>query len=226
MLEALGEDVGAAYQVAQRFGLRRIVEVDVGLALAVAGVHLEQGQRAELRRGDVQHVGAVLGERARARRAGEHAREVEHAHAGQRPVAIRERLGRGVADLLDLEHGLRCEQRPLWMCEPFVRCATCRRAQPLRRERVLELEGAAMPRGGGDFLGRCVRAQTEFGEDARRVVEAPVQVDVAPVAAFEDRRDGWHAPLRRRAVVAVDAQEREAVQRCGRMLDIDGDLLR
>jgi hypothetical protein len=32
---------------------------------------------------DLDHVGAEIGERLRAPRAGEHAREVEHAHAGQ-----------------------------------------------------------------------------------------------------------------------------------------------
>ncbi len=54
-------------------------------------------------RRDQHHVGAMCGERAPAHRTRDHAREVEHAHAGERTLARRQRLRRRVADLFDRE---------------------------------------------------------------------------------------------------------------------------
>ena len=49
--------------------------------LAVPGVEFLIAEVRQMRPGDLQHVRAVFRERARAGRAGQHARQIEHAHA-------------------------------------------------------------------------------------------------------------------------------------------------
>ena len=84
---ALGEDVGLAHQAVQGLDAGRLAQVDPGAALAVSGVHQDFGLVGQVRRRDVQHLGAVLRQHAAAGRAGQHAREIEHAHAAQRTIA-------------------------------------------------------------------------------------------------------------------------------------------
>ena len=90
----LREDVASAPACAGVHDLRR-AQVEARGALADAGVELDQARVGQVRGADLQHVGAVLGEAARAGRAGEHARQVEHADAGERPR--RRRRGSGGA---------------------------------------------------------------------------------------------------------------------------------
>ena len=167
----------------------------------------------------------MLGERPRARRPREHARQVEHAHAGQRALSLTKRHRRCVIDLLQFDHGLRCQQRTLWMREPLIGRAAGGRAQSLHGERIFELEGAAPSHGSGDLFSTGIGGQTEFGQDARTIGEASVQMNVAPVTTLEDRGNSRHAPLRRFAAGTFDAQQREAVQRSRRVPHVDGQAL-
>ena len=61
----------------------------------------------------------MLGQRARAGGAGQHARQVQHAHAGQRPVARRQRFRRRVADADDLQQRQRGDGGGLRMLRPL-----------------------------------------------------------------------------------------------------------
>ena len=54
---------------------------------------------------DLQHVGAMLGERARTGRASQHPREVKDANARKRTIAGRQWLGGTVANANDLSSG-------------------------------------------------------------------------------------------------------------------------
>jgi hypothetical protein len=58
--------------------------------------------RGDVRRGDLQDVGTMLGQGAGAGRTGKHAGQVEDADARQGPAAIRQFLCRSVADFEDL----------------------------------------------------------------------------------------------------------------------------
>src|SRR5262249_17753102 len=78
---ALGEHVTLSHDPAQGFHILRLPQVEVRRELAVAGVVLLVPEVRQMRRGDLQDVGTVLGERARARRPGEHASEIEHTDA-------------------------------------------------------------------------------------------------------------------------------------------------
>ena len=90
--------------------------------------------------GDLQHVGAVLGERARARRPGDDAREIEHADARQRPIAFRQRLRRRVADLDDLHQRQRRDRLALRMLRPLFHRAHHAAGAFRGDDRFLELE--------------------------------------------------------------------------------------
>ena len=58
---------------------------------------------AQMLGGDQQHIGAMRRQRAAADGAGNDAREIEHLHAGERPIRRTEFLRRRFADLLDAE---------------------------------------------------------------------------------------------------------------------------
>jgi len=72
-------------------------------ALTVAEVHDVHLDARQVLGGDQQHVRAVLGQCAPADRAGDDPRQIQDAHAGERPVAAPGRLSRSFADLYDLE---------------------------------------------------------------------------------------------------------------------------
>ena len=62
-------------------------QIDEGRELAAAVVDHQRAHLRQMRGRHQQHVGAMRRERASAHRAGDHAGEIEHAHAGERPVA-------------------------------------------------------------------------------------------------------------------------------------------
>jgi hypothetical protein len=132
------------------------------------------------------NVGPVFREGARAGRPREHACQVEYAHAVQGAVRLTERLGRRIPDLRHFHHGLRRQQRTLRMRQPLVVRPAYRVAQPLRRERVLELPCPPPHARRRDLLLRGVLPQPQLRQDPRRMGEAPVQVDEASVAALPD----------------------------------------
>ena len=100
----LREHVALAHERAHRLRLGRIAQIDVRLQLADPGIEVRRRpQVGQVLARHPQHVGAVLGERARAGRSRQHAREIEHAHARERPVPRGQRPRRRIADLHDLE---------------------------------------------------------------------------------------------------------------------------
>ena len=85
----------------------------------MAGVEFLVAEVGKMRAGDLQDVRAMLGQRAGAGRAGEHARQVEHADTGKRAVAGWQFLRRAVADPHDL-HQRQCRDGGrLRMPRPF-----------------------------------------------------------------------------------------------------------
>jgi hypothetical protein len=78
---ALREHVGVANQPPQGLDVLRLAQIEMGGELAVAGVVLLAAEARQVRAGDLQHVGAVLGERARAGRPGDDARRSRHTDA-------------------------------------------------------------------------------------------------------------------------------------------------
>ncbi len=161
----------------------------------------------------------MLGERASARRPGEDAREVERAHAGQRPVAARQRPRRGVADADHLDGGQRFERAALRVRAPLVRRPHHGAAHAARGERVLQRLRVPTAARRGDL--RRIEAAAEHVERAvTQVREAAVQVDPAAVAAFV-QRDGRIAFVRARRRIAIEPLEQEAEQRRRRGSDVD-----
>ena len=157
---ALGEDVGVAQQRLRAFDVRRLVEVEPGTALAVAGVHQQLGLIGQMRRRDVQYVGAVLGQDAAAGRPGQHARQVEHAHAGERSVALWQRSRRRIADLHDVDQRQARDCLAVRMGVPFVAAAGHAADAAALVDRLLDVEGVPFGDGGGQrwLSGRRFRS--------------------------------------------------------------------
>ena len=85
-------------------GVGRVAHVDVRLQLADAGIHIRG--RSEIRQilaRDTDYVGTMLSEGLCAGRAGEHSREVEHAHTRKGAVTPGQRLRWRFADLDDFK---------------------------------------------------------------------------------------------------------------------------
>ena len=163
---------------------------------AVAGVVFLVADVRQVRRGDLQDVGAVLGQRAGAGRPGEHARQVEHADARQRPVAFGELFRRAVADLDDLHQRQRGDRRGLRMLRPFVHAAHHAAGALGGDDRLLELERIPLRHRLAHRLAILRHAEDAQGGGA---VVREIGVDVAP------------APVLRR----IDAHDRVALGRHG-----------
>ena len=100
----LHEDVRLSQQAAEPLAVLLGAQVERGRELAATRVDVEQRKSGQMRRRDAHDVGAVRRERAAAHRAGDDARQIEHADARQRPLpGGRQRAGRRLADLADLE---------------------------------------------------------------------------------------------------------------------------
>jgi len=77
------------HQALQRVEIARLTQIEPRRQFAMAGVIFLIIARGDVRGGDLQDIGAVLGQGARAGEAGRHASEIERANA-----PIRERMGR------------------------------------------------------------------------------------------------------------------------------------
>src|SRR5262249_61718717 len=98
---AVDDDVGGGYQSLEVAPSLRTPEVEHGAALAEAAVDSNGRDLIEAWRLHAQHVGTVRGEEPRGDRAGDHTREVKHAHAGQRSLGRAQRNRRARRSRLD-----------------------------------------------------------------------------------------------------------------------------
>ena len=183
---ALGEDVGLAQQARHALDAGRLGEIDPGAALAVAGVHQDLGLVGQVRGSDMQDIGAVLGQHAAAGRAGQHAREIEGAHAAQRTLAFRQWPRRRLADLDDVDQRQLGDGDAVRMGVPFLAAAHQPADAAAVGDRLLDGEpvplgdslGQRLARlglGAGDAQGagammRMVGVQEHDAPVARRVV--------------------------------------------------------
>ena len=153
----------------------------MGRELAVAGVVLLADDAGQMRPGDLQDVRAVLREGACAGRAGEDPRQVEHAHARQRPIAVRELLPRTVADLDDLDQWQRGDSSGLRVLGQFVHRAHHAPSAVRGDDRLLKLEGVPLCDGFAYCL--AIFRHAEYAEGGGTMVRE-VAVDVAPAAVL------------------------------------------
>ena len=119
----LREDIGLRQQFAQLRPSLFAGELDESRELAAAGVDGEPGDRRQIGAIDQQHVGAMRRERAAGDGTCDHAREIEHADAGERALARGPGFGRRLADLLDREHRKLSERFGMRRRRPFFRRA-------------------------------------------------------------------------------------------------------
>ena len=190
-------------------------------AFADAGVDLIGAGIRQVRRVDLEHFGPVLGERAGAGRPGEHAREIEHAHACQRPRAGRQRLRRRIADAQDFEQGLRPDGGRVRMLRPFARAARESGAASGGVDRVLQFESVPV-RACAHCRLAFVRGAQHFHRGVAMMGKIAVDADPAAVAHRVKAAQRIARPVRR---FAVDLQIARAAQRSGRRAGIDGDRL-
>ena len=81
---------------------------------------VSHGNRRQVGPGDQQHVGAVRGERSSRHGTRDHARQIEHANARERTLALGPRLWRGLADFRDRDQRQSGERLGMRRRRPFV----------------------------------------------------------------------------------------------------------
>src|SRR3954470_11392394 len=79
----LREDVRRADQLAQSFGIAGRAQIELGRELAVPGIRLLIAHMGQMRRGDFEHLRAMLGKSPAADRTGKQAYQIENANACQ-----------------------------------------------------------------------------------------------------------------------------------------------
>src|SRR6059058_1852132 len=129
--------------------------------LAVAGIEFLVAEIRQVRSGDLQDVGAVLGERASTRRPGEDARQIEHPETRQGPITVGKFFGRAVADLDDLHQRQRRDRGSLRVLRPLLHGAHHAAGALRRDDRLLELEEAIIAAKGA---GGMVRSMEEWAK--------------------------------------------------------------
>ena len=117
--------------------------------LALVGVHDPHLRCWQPGGGNVEHVGAVLGQRPRVRWSGQDACQVQDANTGQRRASGRQWFGVRLADFHHLDARHVCECPTLRMGRPLRGGARHRAALPIRGERILELLRIPTRDGGG-----------------------------------------------------------------------------
>ena len=144
----------------------------------------------QVRSADVQDVRSVLGQRLRARRAGQHPGQIDDPHSRGRPVPVGQRLGRCVADLGDGHHRPARQGPALRVLGPLLPGAdhaaahlAADQAPPPARTRPAGPPRRRRPRRVADSV------EPEFLQDLRGVVERAVQLDVAAVPRGDDPGD-------------------------------------
>ena len=217
----LGEDVRLLQERLHRLDSGGLPQVDPGAALAVPGVHQQFGLIGQVRGGDVQYIGAVLRQHAAAGRTGQHAREVEGAHARQRPFALRQRLGRRVADLHDVDQRQLRHGNPVRRRVPFVAAARQAAHTTAVGNRLLDREPVPFGDGGGQRFARVA-----FGAGNAQRAGAMVRmvgVDEHVPAVARRIVAGQRIPRHRPFAVAQDVGV--GAQRSGGGGEVDRDLL-
>ena len=203
-----------------RLDAGRLGEVDPGAALAVAGVHQDLGLIGQVRGRDMQHVGAVLRQHAAAGRAGQHAREVERAHAAQRPLAFRQRPRRRLADLHDVDQRQLGDGDAVRMGVPFLAAAHQAADAAAVGDRLLDGEPVPFGDGLGQRLARLGLGARDAERAGAMMRMVGVQEHDAPVArrVVAGQRIPRHRLLAVLQHVGVGAQRRRrgvAVDRHG-----------
>src|SRR2546430_3432515 len=199
---ALRDDIGLSQQSAKHFPPLLALELQKTRQLAAAGIDGEPGDRRQIGTGDQQHVGAVHGERAARDGPRDHARQIEHAHACQRAVALWPRLWRRLADFLDSDQRQFGQRARVRRRRPFLMRAHHRdhAAGGIGRG----LEGLAVPlHQRGLNLVALRLAVKNLADGVAMMPEIGVQPHEALVAGFVDSGDG--VPGRRRRL-AIDTQ--------------------
>ena len=178
---SLREHIRLAHQPAQHIDIARRAQIELRRQLAVPGIQFLVAQVGQMRGGDLHDVGAVLGQRARAGRAGEHARQVEHADARERPIAGRQRLGRAVADAHDLHQRQRGDGGGLRMSRPFRLRAHHAAGALGGDDRLLQVGG--VPGRNGARHRVAILRHAEHAERGRAMV-GEIAVQIAPAAVL------------------------------------------
>ena len=170
-----------------------------------------------MRAGDLQHVRAVLGQRASTCRPGEHTRQVQHADTRHRPIAGGQRLRRTVADPHDLQQGQAGDGGALRMLCPLGLRSHHSAGTLGGDDRFLEIGGVPVQHR----LRHCV-AVLGHPEHAQRggamVGEVAVQVAPAAILGGIHAHDGV-APVRHLAIAQLHVVA--AAQRRGGLPHID-----
>ena len=218
---ALRKDIRAGQQIAQRASPRFALEFDKTRQLAAAGVDGEPGNRRQIGTGDQQHIGAVHRERAAGDGSRDHPREIEHAHAGQRPIARGPRLWRGLADFLDCQQRQFGQRPAVRRRRPFVMRAHHRHHAAGGIGRGLEGLGIPLHQGGLNIVAFRLAVQ-HLADGSAMMREIGVQPHEAPIAGLVDPGD--RVPGRRRRLV-VDAQIALAAAFDHGMTHVDRDIL-
>src|SRR6059058_6013422 len=157
--------------------------------LAVAGIEFLVAEIRQVRSGDLQDVGAVLGERASTRRPGEDARQIEHPETRQGPITVGKFFGRAVADLDDLHQRQRRDRGSLRVLRPLLHGAHHAAGALRRDDRLLELEEAIIAAKGA---GGMVRSMEEWAKhpQAAAIASLPlmevVKIGDSPPEALPD----------------------------------------
>ncbi len=115
-----GEDVGSLQQIEEAAGVGLVIEVAIRGPLADVRFQAPVHMVGIVRLGEMQHVGAELGQGAAGHRSADDVRAVKHANSLQRHVAtLRQRDGIAVADLFYLDDRLGGEPTADGMCQPL-----------------------------------------------------------------------------------------------------------
>ena len=188
----------------------------------MAGVVLLVAEIRQVRRGDLQHIGAVLGERACARGPGEHAREIEHADPCQRTVAVGQLLRRAVADLDDLHQRQRRDRGGVRVFGPLVHRANHAAGTVGGDDRLLECKRVPLRDGATHRL--AILGHAEHAERCGAMVRK-ITMQIAPPAVLR-RVDAHHRIALGRHGRPIHLHVVPAAQRCRGLAGIDRDLLR
>src|SRR5688572_25567542 len=217
----LRKDMCPGDQGAKRIDALVVSQIHVRGALADSGVELDQSGMRQVGGADLEHVGAMLGEALGAGRAGEHAREIEHAHARKRPRAGDRLPWRRVADAHDLEqrlvrHGLR-----VGMAQPLLLAAHVPRAAARGVDGVFQR--LTRPRSAGGFGLHAIGLSAQYAQRRLAMIwKIAVDADPAVLHRIEAAQQVPH----RRQRLAVHAQVGGATQRDGRGARVDAYALR
>jgi hypothetical protein len=203
----LHKHVRSLHQVLQRFFL--ISQIDAGRTLADSGVEIHQPGIGQVRRADLQHFGAVLGEALGASRSGKHAGEVESPHAAERTLRRSELFYRGICNPLDRQERLRRDCPRLRVLTPRRMAAHISRAAAGGVDRLFErsaVPGATRFFRAGALVRCAEHAHRRFAVIWEIAVDADPAVAnrVEPAQGIPDRR-----------CLAVHAQVSRASQRDG-----------